>query len=620
MPLNKRVAAPPRSQSLVSHDPFIYQQAKDQLQIAAASMDPLAEGSSINALQLPRWVSPSVSGYDGDGTLSPKFPARADLNAKVALWSGPLWQLGGVGALVNPTNETLSTKTGICRDIMEAAGPDIAAECEASEGCRTGEAVSTRACRLACARLIHTVGPRYNAKYRTAAENALHNCYRSCLRVAKEEGLRSVALPCLYTQRKGYPRDEAAHIAARTVRRFLEHWGESLDLVVLVVNNAADLRIYERTLPLYLPRSATEERAAAAEGGLPANVGNEFGETVIEDRKIRVLQVLAKPVARLTDTDRCKMTGRMPSAFGAMDGDQDERRLEQIRLERMRMSRAQLELEGAHLAYAQYVRRARSEDLRDIEALNVVSKAGVDSGGRPIVLFCGANLPATTVDMDRVLLFLVRLMDPIVSAPYVVVYLHTNLSDENRPELSWLRKTYQILDRKYKKNVAHIYVVHPTFWTKAVFWFLTPFISSKFWRKLVYVDRVAELAAVAPDLQLPDAIFAYDQAQHGGSGSGVGGGVVGGAADADGSGGTATGAVSGGGGAAEGGSAGGTEASAVLATAARATTPLSPVGGGSGAAEAALLAGAGAVGAAPGAEGNLQAGSVQSHSGILFAE
>ena len=58
----------------------------------------------------------------------------------------------------------------------------------------------------------------------------------------------------------GNPRAAAAHIAARTVRRFLEHWGDDLDLIVLVVDSAADARIYEATLRLYLPRSAAEER------------------------------------------------------------------------------------------------------------------------------------------------------------------------------------------------------------------------------------------------------------------------------------------------------------------------------------------------------------------------
>jgi len=54
-------------------------------------------------------------------------------------------------------------------------------------GCRTGEAKLTKGHRLAARSVIHTVGPRYNAKYRTAAENALYNCYRNILLVLRYE-------------------------------------------------------------------------------------------------------------------------------------------------------------------------------------------------------------------------------------------------------------------------------------------------------------------------------------------------------------------------------------------------------------------------------------------------
>ena len=66
-------------------------------------------------------------------------------------------------------------------------------------------------------RIIHTVGPRYNEKYRNAAENALHGCYRSCMRIVKEEKLESIAFCCIYSRRKGYPREDAAHVAIRMV-------------------------------------------------------------------------------------------------------------------------------------------------------------------------------------------------------------------------------------------------------------------------------------------------------------------------------------------------------------------------------------------------------------------
>ena len=61
--------------------------------------------------------------------------------------------------------------------------------------------------------MIHTVGPRYNDKYKTAAENALHNCYRSVLQVLTENKLRTVGFCVINAPKRGYPREEAAHVA-----------------------------------------------------------------------------------------------------------------------------------------------------------------------------------------------------------------------------------------------------------------------------------------------------------------------------------------------------------------------------------------------------------------------
>lgn len=224
--------------------------------------------------------------------------------------------------MVNSTNEALTDRSGLCGILFSIAGPELAAACDALEPCRTGEACSTVAGNLPCKRVVHTVGPRYNERYRTAAENALHGCYRNSLRVLKvsvstpprraaaraagcpspprpptttiltrgprsqEDGLKSIAFPCVYTPVKGYPREDAAHIAIRTVRRFLEMFGDDIDLVVLCVDSAADYRIYQKVMPLYLPRTPEEEHAARSL--LPKDTGNEIGETVIADRTIRI--------------------------------------------------------------------------------------------------------------------------------------------------------------------------------------------------------------------------------------------------------------------------------------------------------------------------------------------
>ncbi|XP_066338231.1 uncharacterized protein [Miscanthus floridulus] len=62
-------------------------------------------------------------------------------------------------------------------------------------------------------KVIHTVGPKYAVKYHTAAENALSHCYRSCLELLIENGLESIAMGCIYTEAKNYPREPASHVA-----------------------------------------------------------------------------------------------------------------------------------------------------------------------------------------------------------------------------------------------------------------------------------------------------------------------------------------------------------------------------------------------------------------------
>eukprot|EP01018_Ginkgo_biloba_P036518 Gb_02660 [translate_table: standard] len=128
-----------------------------------------------------------------------------------------------------------------------AAGPGLAEECATLGGCRTGMAKVTNAYDLPARRVIHTVGPKYALKYHTAAENALSHCYRSCLELLIEHGLQSIAMGCIYTEAKNYPREPAAHVAIRTVRRFLEKHKDKITAVVFCTTTASDTEIYKRT-------------------------------------------------------------------------------------------------------------------------------------------------------------------------------------------------------------------------------------------------------------------------------------------------------------------------------------------------------------------------------------
>jgi Rho GTPase-activating protein 1 len=115
------------------------------------------------------------------------------------------------------------------------------------------------------------------------------------------------------------------------------------------------------------------------------------------------------------------------------------------------------------------------------------------SDGLPIVVVVASALPAKSVDLEMVLLLAISVLDPIVEQNYVLVYVHTGLTSDNRPAFAFLSKCYKIFNRKYKKNLKRLYIVHPTFWVRTSFALFRPFLSAKFWRKLVYINDVAEL-------------------------------------------------------------------------------------------------------------------------------
>ena len=203
----------------------------------------------------------------------------------MVLWSGELTSLR-VGALVNATNERLDERNALSTKILDLAGPALKQELrERIKTCRTGEAKATEAYGLPCRTLIHTVGPRYNTRYRTAAESALFNSYRNILHLVRELGLRSVALCAVHTTRRGYPALDGAHIALRTVRRFLERHPDALDYVVFSTRGASG-SVYSELTGLYFPRSI--EEAFRAMRLLPQNIGNAEGEPVQVERCIRI--------------------------------------------------------------------------------------------------------------------------------------------------------------------------------------------------------------------------------------------------------------------------------------------------------------------------------------------
>ena len=189
-------------------------------------------------------------------------------------------------AIVHSTNETFMDRGNLSTRIVNLAGKELKAELSQMEACRTGEAKITPGYNLPARFIFHTVGPRYNAKYENAAESALHGCYKSCLQAMKENKIRTLGLCIINSVSRGYPQEHGAHVALRTVRKCLEIFHEDIDALIFAIDNDYEFDIYHRLMPLYFPRSQPELQLSAKK--LEEDLGNEWGEKIIEDRVIRI--------------------------------------------------------------------------------------------------------------------------------------------------------------------------------------------------------------------------------------------------------------------------------------------------------------------------------------------
>ena len=162
---------------------------------------------------------------------------------------GDITKQTDVEAIVNAANESLLGGGGVDGAIHYAAGPELLKECRTLGGCRIGEAKITGAYDLSCKYIIHTVGPRWHGGNNKESE-LLSLCYVSCLKVAMQHGIRTIAFPSLSTGAFGYPIELANVTAVNAVFDFVEKNPGQFDLIEWVCFDKNTLRHYSKQIEL----------------------------------------------------------------------------------------------------------------------------------------------------------------------------------------------------------------------------------------------------------------------------------------------------------------------------------------------------------------------------------
>lgn len=152
-------------------------------------------------------------------------------------------------AIVNAANTSLLGGGKVSDAIFRYAGKQLLTDCEALNGCKTGEAKITKAYKLRCKHIIHTPGPIWCGGNKGEPE-LLAACYKNCLEVAVENDIVSLSFPSISTGIYKYPVDLAAQIAVREIMEFMKE-NNSIEEIYMICYDDENYNACKEQLKIY---------------------------------------------------------------------------------------------------------------------------------------------------------------------------------------------------------------------------------------------------------------------------------------------------------------------------------------------------------------------------------
>lgn len=172
---------------------------------------------------------------------------------KFSVYRGDITKLR-VESIVNASNESgLGCNIpNHCIDsaIHLAAGPELLEECKLLNGIPKGIAKITKGYNLPCKYIIHVTGPKISNEGKCDFD-MLTKSYIACLEIARTHKIREIAFCCISTGIFGFPKDKSAHIAIKTIKKWLDDEEHSIEKIIFDVFTYEDHSIYQTILSTY---------------------------------------------------------------------------------------------------------------------------------------------------------------------------------------------------------------------------------------------------------------------------------------------------------------------------------------------------------------------------------